>query len=841
MKTRRNPPRQPGRRRHSSIAIKAVLFVAILAGLLSALPAQSASALGTYAKLSQDGYVLEADDGANVNANTVRSPGSTSISSFNAGDALTARFHLSNSGDALSSSTKLSMFYDRGDGYWSKVSQSQPVVGSSGACSGDAAFTCGVIDNSVGTDAVTSLVISPSGVPWVAYRSASTGQLWVAQFVGSGGSGCNGGSTEWNCTMIYSTYFVQYVSLAFDSAGTPWIAFSENSNFDLRVAKFVSSGGTGCASGAWTCSGIETDGATTDRGQYASIAIDAADNPWIVYYDNTTFDARYARYVGTGGTGCAGGTTAWTCGLIDDGNTSGEHSVIAFDPSGVAYVAYFRDPAMSLRLAKYVGTGGAGCTGTGTTAWTCISVDDPPGTSPAVGRSPALAFAPDGNPWIAYRDGSNMLKVANYVGGSSGTGCGSGGSTAWRCIVADNGVSTGQHTSLAFAPDGNAWVTTRDNTGTTLRLDRYVGAGGAGGTGCGASGSSEWTCENVDGPNLGAKYTSLAFDQQGNAWVAHNDVTNSDLRFARLNRGGEIQIASGAAGNNGDAITSSHADMTSVGDNANKADADCLQPAATWNNGKWFENENASGLTIAAGNSTVQCTEIAFTVDTSRATPGKTYRFLVATNDNWRGDRGVWRGPVTTTAYATITMYSPTGSGGADVSVSVIPSFLFTVSPTAGACNGVSQTAGSVVTATSVSLGRVNASAAVGAQDLTVATNAGNGFTVFLRSPGQLQSGPYFIAPVSGSNSTPGAFPSVGAEAFGYTTSDSTLGGGTADRFTNGGAQWAAVAAVDAAVSSTLAGTAGDTACVAYQASSASTTPAGTYTAVMVYTAVPTF
>jgi alpha-tubulin suppressor-like RCC1 family protein len=173
------------------------------------------------------------------------------------------------------------------------------------------------------------------------------------------------------------------------------------------------------------------------------------------------------------------------------------------------------------------------------------------------------------------------------------------------------------------------------------------------------------------------------------------------------------------------------------------------------------------------------------------------------------------------------------------IEVDVLPFFTFGVAGHVGSCNGVAQTG--VSDATSVNLGRVNAANGVAAQTLQVMSNAANGFTVFARSTDPLSSGSADFAPVPGSNAAPTPFPGAGVEAFGYTTSDADLGTGMANRFTAGGAKWAEMTTSDAEVLSGAGAVSSKTACVAFQASAAAATPAGTYQATIVYSAVPSF
>lgn len=175
----------------------------------------------------------------------------------------------------------------------------------------------------------------------------------------------------------------------------------------------------------------------------------------------------------------------------------------------------------------------------------------------------------------------------------------------------------------------------------------------------------------------------------------------------------------------------------------------------------------------------------------------------------------------------------------ATVTVSIEPSFSFTVAGRSTACNG-QATSGFVAstTPTAASLGRLNAASTAGAaQDLTVASNAGGGFAVLLRTdgttPNVLRSGSNSIADVSGIATSPGAAPAAGTPGFGWTSSD------TATPFTSN--TWSRVTELNQVAVTANAGTMTKPACVGYQAAVSTSTPAGVYVALVIYTAVPTF
>jgi hypothetical protein len=599
-------------------------------------------------KLNQTGYIWENDDedqvtGDAVDENTQQEAGNTAITGVKKGERLTLRMQLKSTGEAAFSSN-LGLFYDRNDNIWSQVTQAKPAVTASGNCT-STLFDCGTIDDPANTIGLsTSVAMDPRGNAWVSYRDVTAAALKVAHYVGSGGNCID---TAWSCTTVDdpTNSVGNYSSIAIDSSGNAWVSYQDITANTMKVAHYVGSGGSGCTGSPsnptdWSCTAV--DDPANSVGEYTSIAIDSNNNAWVSYRDNSASALKVAHYVGSGGS-CT--DTAWSCTTVDQVTSVGQYSSIAIDSSGNAWVSYQDTTASSVKVAHYVGSAGS-CSDT---AWSCTTVDD---TANTVGVYTSIAFDPSGNAWLSYQDTTaSALKVAHYVG--SGGSC---TDTAWSCTAVDdpaNGV--GSYSSIAFDPSGNAWVSYADSTAASLKVAHYVGSGGS-------CTDTAWSCTTVDDPanNVGS-YTSIAFDPSGNAWVSYVDSTASSLKLARLKRGGEISIAAGLAGANGDSLSESHAEMTSTSDTTSRDDADCIG-GGTWNNGKWFESQEGSGVSLPAGNATAQCTEVAFTIDTSQAVAGTTYRFVIASKDSYRDDKGLWRGPaaVSSGAYATLTIESST-------------------------------------------------------------------------------------------------------------------------------------------------------------------------------------
>ena len=124
---------------------------------------------------------------------------------------------------------------------------------------------------------------------------------------------------------------------------------------------------------------------------------------------------------------------------------------------------------------------------------------------------------------------------------------------------------------------------------------------------------------------------------------------------------------------------------------------------------------------------------------------------------------------------------------------------------------------------------------------VTTTTNAINGYTVYGRETQILTSDEgHTINDYASPNSAPTSWSGLG---FGYTTSDTTLGGtGTANRFNNGTyyAGFGTTAPGDP-VDDNTAPVTNDNTTVSYRLTATSSTPAGTYRNTIIYTIVPSY
>jgi hypothetical protein len=190
------------------------------------------------------------------------------------------------------------------------------------------------------------------------------------------------------------------------------------------------------------------------------------------------------------------------------------------------------------------------------------------------------------------------------------------------------------------------------------------------------------------------------------------------------------------------------------------------------------------------------------------------------------------------------------------VSATVDPTLTFTVASvnSGGTVNGATTTVTSTTTTVPFSTLTSN-TPAISAQDLTVTTNASNGYTITAShsattSGAPLQSGAGDnIDAFSGTNASPttwsvpaGGTANTNTGYFGYTTNDSTLCTGTAARFTSsGGNKWSGTTTLGQEVACSAAGVSSETTRIGYQAEINDIQPAGAYSGTVILIATPTY
>ncbi len=138
---------------------------------------------------------------------------------------------------------------------------------------------------------------------------------------------------------------------------------------------------------------------------------------------------------------------SWSTAIVDTvsaqgANPIGAYPSLAFSKQGQPAIAYYQETDGDLKYAISTGTETA-------PAWTIQTVD----TSGDVGKFPSLAFAPDGEPAIAYYDDTNdNLKFAKYNAGTQ----------QWVVSTVESTGGTGYGCSLAYNPAGQPAISYLD-------------------------------------------------------------------------------------------------------------------------------------------------------------------------------------------------------------------------------------------------------------------------------------------------------------------------------------------------------------------------------------------
>ena len=145
----------------------------------------------------------------------------------------------------------------------------------------------------------------------------------------------------------------QHVSIAFHPvSGRPYISYYDASNQNLRMAKYVVTGGNCGPDNTWSC---ETVDETGNVGMYSSIAIDPTDNlPVISYFDAGNGALKLAERT----------VNHWGFTTIHDPNfvSAGRYTSLKIDAAGKAHISFYISAFLAddhLWYAKYVG-GSAG-------------------------------------------------------------------------------------------------------------------------------------------------------------------------------------------------------------------------------------------------------------------------------------------------------------------------------------------------------------------------------------------------------------------------------------------------------------------------------------------------
>jgi hypothetical protein len=270
-----------------------------------------------------------------------------------------------------------------------------------------------------------SLALDSSGVPYVAFpdydADADNYKLTVKKY--------NGASWDLVGTRRFSSGRPRYVSLSIDGT-TPYAAFQDDEKGNnLVVMKYTGSGASG-----WEYVGPSA-GLTENSAIYISLCIDSSHVPYVAYMDGDNGAKATVRvFNSVANDWDPVGTAGFSTGLAYDVS-------LCLDGDGVPYVVY-EDASLAYQAVarKY--------TGSGVTGWAAVDADSEPSTGEATWCS--LDIDANNVPYVAYRDGDNSdkLTVKKFNG------------TSWVLVGGSAGISAGavDYVSLCLDQLGNPVV-----------------------------------------------------------------------------------------------------------------------------------------------------------------------------------------------------------------------------------------------------------------------------------------------------------------------------------------------------------------------------------------------
>ena len=354
----------------------------------------------------------------------------------------------------------------------------------------------------------SSVAIGVDGLPVISYLDLTNNYLKVLK---CGNSACSSGNTINNVET--SVTVADETSIAVGTDGNPIIAYrSAGGANDLRVTKCAN---IYCSSVAAATS-VDT---SNNVGRYPHIAIGTDGLAWISHWDNTNSGLRASKCTNTNCTS----TTNYGVNTAPSG--AGNDNAIAIGTDGNPIVSYYDAATTScdnsptdectLKIARYVGSGGSGCSDA---AWTCTTVEDPAGTGD-VGSYNDIAIGSDGLPVITFYDTTNtdpkLLRCAS-------TSCSSVASST--TLDTSGPAITGQQISVTIGSDGLPIVVYKDSSNTDLRVTK------CGNLAC----SSGNTSTTVDvSANVVGEWTDVVILPDGLPFISEYDNNAADLKAVR--------------------------------------------------------------------------------------------------------------------------------------------------------------------------------------------------------------------------------------------------------------------------------------------------------------------
>ena len=330
------------------------------------------------------------------------------------------------------------------------------------------------------------------------------------------GSGSYDPEDDWKITSVDGGAFVgTYTSIALDSNDRPHISYYDNTNENLKYARWTGSN--------WVIETVDSPGSV---GRFSSIALDSHDKPHISYYDSTKLNLKYAKRTGI----------SWGIVTLDSEGNVGSGTSIALDSHDIPHISYIDATNKNVKYANR--TGGA---------WNFETVE-------IVGRPVAptsIALDSRESPYMCvykYNHGRSIM-CARWTGSIWRVNSVSGPATvdssmaldsndiahigyrsaspdglsydkwieSWQREIVDPG-DVGRYVSIALDSNDAPHMSYSDMDNESLKYTKRTG--------------SNWSIETVDSGGVG-RFTSLAIDSGDSPHISYCDYANGDLKYAK--------------------------------------------------------------------------------------------------------------------------------------------------------------------------------------------------------------------------------------------------------------------------------------------------------------------